>query len=162
MKESSRIPLVFWRAMRRLNQGMLSRYGPKSKIAGRVLVLTTIGRRSGQPRLTPLQYEEVEGIYYVASARGVQADWYCNLVACPKVDVQVGEKCFSTIAIPMTDPIQIADFLEIRLKRHPHFMGVMLQLEGLPLKYTRADLVRFAKRLVIVELHKDTSESLDH
>jgi deazaflavin-dependent oxidoreductase (nitroreductase family) len=162
MKESSRIPLVFWRAMSQLNQGMLSRYGPKSKIASRVLVLTTVGRRSGQPRPTPLQYEEVEGVYYVASARGVQADWYRNLVACPKVDVQVGRKCFSTSAKPMTDPIQIADFLELRLKRHPHFMGVMLQLEGLPRKYTRADLERFAKRLAIVELHKETAETVDH
>jgi len=162
MKESSRIPLVFWRAISRLNQGMLSRYGPKSKIAGKVLVLTTRGRKSGLPRLTPLQYEEVEGIYYVASARGVQADWYRNLMACPKVDVQVGKKYFSTRANPMIDPIQIADFLELRLKRHPHFMGVMLQLEGLPRKYTRADLERFAKRLAIVELHEETAETMDH
>ena len=155
MKRSPRIPVVFWRVINRLNQLMLSHYGPKSKTASRVLVLTTIGRNSGQPRSTPLQFEEVEGVYFVASARGIQSDWYRNLVACPKVDIRVGGKRFSTIAELMTDPIQIADFLELRMKRHPHFMGIMLRLEGLPRKYSRTDLEKFAKRLAIVALHQD-------
>jgi deazaflavin-dependent oxidoreductase (nitroreductase family) len=155
MKEMPRIPVFFWQAMSRFNRGMISRYGSKSKAAGRVLIMTTIGRRSGQPRLTPLQYEEVNEVYYVASARGVQADWYRNLIANPKVDVQVGDKYFSIIAKLMTDPVEIADFLEIRLKRHPHFMAVMLRLEGLPRNYTRLDLEKFSNRLAIVALHQD-------
>jgi len=158
MKESSKFPLVFWRMMSRLNRWMLSRYGSKSKAASRVLVLTTIGRKSGQPRSTPLQFEQVQGIYYVASARGVKADWYRNLMVCPKVEVQVGAMRFSTLAELMTDPDQIADYLALRLKRHPHFMGVMLRLEGLPRKFTRTDLERFSERLAIVVLHQDTLE----
>jgi len=155
MKRSPRIPVVFWRVIRQLNKLMLSRYGPRSKASSRVLILTTIGRNSGQPRSIPLQFEEVEGVYYVASARGIQSDWYRNLVACSKVDVQVGGKRFSTLVELMTDPMQIADFLELRMKRHPHFMGIMLRLEGLPRKYSRTDLEKFAKRLAIVALHQD-------
>ena len=155
MKDSSRIPLVFWRIISRLNWRLVSRYGPKSRASKQVLVLTTIGRRSGQPRLTPLQFEEVEGVYYVASARGVEADWYRNLVVCPKVDVQVGDKRFSTLAELMTNPLQIADFLELRLKRHPHFMGIMFRLEGLPIKYSRANLETLAERLAIVALRQE-------
>ena len=158
MKDSPRFPLLFWRVMSRLNRWMLSRYGPKSKVAGKVLVLTTIGRKSGKSRSTPLQFEQVEGVYYVASARGVKADWYRNLVACPKVDVQIGDVRFSTLAELMNDPGPIADFLELRLKRHPHFMGVMLRLEGVPRKYTRDELEKFSKRLAIVTLRKDTQE----
>ena len=161
MKESPRIPPIIWRVMRLLNTGMLSRYGPKSKVAGRVLVLTTVGRKSGQPRLTPLQYEELDGIYYVASARGDGADWYRNLMACPRVEVQVGGKHFSSTAEPMTEPDQIADFLQLRLERHPHFMGTMLRLEGLPAKYTRADLEKFAERLAIVKLQPDNPQTAD-
>ena len=160
MKNSPRIPLVIWRVMSRLNRRMLSRYGPQSKIASRVLVLTTIGRRSGRSRLTPLQYEEIEGIYYVASARGTQADWYQNLSKNPKVEVQVGDTCFSTIAKPMTDPGQIADFLEIRLKRHPHFMGAMLRIEGLPRSYSRSDLEKLSGRLAIVVLQPPKTEPI--
>ena len=154
MKRSPRIPVVFWRVINPLNKLMLSRYGPGSKAASRVLILTTIGRNSGQPRSIPLQFEEVEGVYYVASARGIQSDWYRNLVACSKVDVQVGGNRFSTLAELMTDPNQIADFLDLRMKRHPHFMGIMLRLEGLPRKYSRTDLEKFAKRLAIVALHQ--------
>jgi deazaflavin-dependent oxidoreductase (nitroreductase family) len=139
---------------------MLSRYGPKSKAASRVLVLTTIGRKSGQPRSTPLQFEEVDGIYYVASARGEKADWYRNLVACPQVNVLIGDKRFSTIARPITHPGQIADFLTLRLIRHPLFMGVMLRLEGLPTRYSRRDLEKFAERLAVVSLPQESNKAL--
>ena len=158
MKSSPRIPAAVWRVTNRLNKLMLSTYGPKSKAAGRVLVLTTVGRSSGLPRSTPLQFEEVEGVYYVASARGIQSDWYRNLVVCPKVDVWVGGKRFSTIAELLTDPQQIADFLELRLKRHPHFMGIMLHLEGLPPHYSRTDLEVFATRLAIVVLKQGPAQ----
>ncbi|OGO64426.1 MAG: hypothetical protein A2030_00575 [Chloroflexi bacterium RBG_19FT_COMBO_50_10] len=155
MKDSPRFPLVFWRLLSLLNRRLVSRYGPKSKASRQVLVLTTIGRKSGRPRSTPLQFEEAEGVYYGASARGVTADWYRNLVTCPRVDVLVGDKRFTTLAELMTDPVQIADFLELRLKRHPRFMGIMLRLEGLPRKYSRADLEKFAERLAIVALRQD-------
>jgi len=158
MKDSPRIPLVFWRLIKNLNKRMLSSYGPKSRAAKRVLVLTTIGRKSGQLRSTPLQFEEIEGTYYIASARGVQADWYRNLIVCPKVDVRIGGRRFSTIAVPMTDVGQVADFLELRLKRHPHFMSAMLRLEGLPRRPARADLEKFAERLAIVMLPQASGE----
>lgn len=158
MKNPPRFPLVFWRLIRRLNRRMLSNYGPNSKAASRVLVLTTLGRKSGKPRSTPLQFEEVEGVYYVTSARGVQADWFRNLVACPQVEVRIGSKHFSTHGEQITDPGQIADFLEQRIQKHPHFMSVMLYLEGLPRKYTRIDLEKFAQRLAIVALRQDSSQ----
>jgi deazaflavin-dependent oxidoreductase (nitroreductase family) len=140
--------------MSRLNRGMMSRYGGISKAGSRLLVLKTIGWKTGQLRSTPLQYEELDGVYYVASARGTQADWYRNLIACPNVEVMVREKSFSTIAQPMTNSTEIANFLELRLRRHPLFMGVMLRLEGLPRKYSRSDLENFSKRLAIVILEQ--------
>jgi deazaflavin-dependent oxidoreductase (nitroreductase family) len=155
MKDTPRFPLVFWKLLRHLNGRLISSYGLKSKASKQVLVLTTLGRKSRQLRSTPLQFEEVEGVYYVASARGVQADWYRNLLACPQVNVRVGDRQFSTLAKPMTSPGQIADFLELRLKMHPRFMGIMLKLEGLPRNYTRKDLEKFAERLAIVVLQPE-------
>lgn len=142
-----------------LNRVMLSRYGSNSKAASRVLILTTTGRRSGHPRPTPLQYEEVDGVYYVGSARGTQADWYRNLKANPDVEVRVGSSHFSTVAELITNPVQIADFLEIRLRRHPHFMSVMLWIEGLPRKHTRSDLEKFSERLAIVALQQPNPQA---
>jgi deazaflavin-dependent oxidoreductase (nitroreductase family) len=155
MKDSHGFPLVFWRVISRLNRRLVSGYGPKSKASKRVLVLTTIGRKSGQPRSTPLQFEEVDGIFYVASARGSKADWYRNLIVNPQVEVRVKDKNFQTRAELIAEPGKIADFLELRLKRHPHFMGVLLCMEGLPSKFSRTDLVEFAERLAIVALPQD-------
>jgi deazaflavin-dependent oxidoreductase (nitroreductase family) len=157
MKASPRFPLFFWRVIGLLNRRLVSSYGPKSKASNQVLVLTTVGRKSGQLRSTPLQFEEVKGIYYVASARGTKADWYRNLLANPLVGVRVKEQHFNTCAEPITQQEKIADFLELRLKMHPRFMGIMLRLEGLPAKHSRTDLEKFAERLAIVALPLDGS-----
>ncbi|HUS79158.1 MAG TPA: nitroreductase/quinone reductase family protein [Patescibacteria group bacterium] len=37
-----------------------------------VLLLTTTGHKTGLPRVTHLQYEEVDGAYYVGSMRGTR------------------------------------------------------------------------------------------
>jgi deazaflavin-dependent oxidoreductase (nitroreductase family) len=153
-KVKERFPPFIWRIMRQLSRLMMRTYGAKSPAARFVLLLTTTGRKSGLPRTTPLQFEESEGMYYVASARGVQADWYRNLLKEPQVLVQVKDRRFSARAMPITDPERIADFLQLRLERRPRFMGVMMRLEGLPFKYGRPDLVEVAHRLAAVALHQ--------
>jgi deazaflavin-dependent oxidoreductase (nitroreductase family) len=152
-----RFPLVFWRVLSRLNSRLVSGYGPKNRASKRVLVITTIGRKSSQLRSTPLQFEEVDGVYYVASARGPHADWYRNIIANPQVEVRVNDQNFQTSAELISEPWKIADFLDLRLKKHPLFMGILLRLEGLPRKYSRTDLEEFAKRLAIVALPQNSS-----
>ena len=158
---SPRFPLVFWQIIRHLNKHLVSSYGPKSRASRQVLVLTTIGRKSGQSRSTPLQFEEVDGVYYVASARGKTADWYRNIIVNPQVEVRVRELNFHTSAELITDPSKIADFLDLRMVRHPRFMRIMLRLEGLPRKYSRGDLEKFAGRLALVALHQAHTEVSD-
>jgi deazaflavin-dependent oxidoreductase (nitroreductase family) len=71
----------------------------RGKLGGRfeganVLLLHTTGAKSGMERVNPLAYLEVEGHLYVfASKAGAHShpDWYYNLVASPKVTVEVGE-----------------------------------------------------------------------
>jgi deazaflavin-dependent oxidoreductase (nitroreductase family) len=57
------------------------------------LILTTKGRRSGQPRPTPLIYGTHDGAYLVVASKGGSDEppaWYRNLSDDPDVDVQVG------------------------------------------------------------------------
>jgi deazaflavin-dependent oxidoreductase (nitroreductase family) len=138
--------------MRRLNPRIAHNYQKGFGPTRVVMLLTTIGRKSGLPRVTPLQYEEIDGAYYLGSARGAHADWFRNSQACPRVSIQIGQRTFQGIAEPVTDPVRIADFLALRLKRRPIFIGLVMRLEGLPLRYTRSDLERFAaqKKMVIV------------
>ncbi len=60
---------------------------------GRYLVLHTTGRRSGQPRQTPLSYtKDGDAFVVIASDGGAphHPDWYLNLEADPEVEVAVG------------------------------------------------------------------------
>lgn len=117
-----------------------------------ILLLTTTGRKSGKSRVTPLQYEEINGDIYIASGRGTKADWYRNIVANPNVSIRVKSRQFKGTADPTTDPKRIADFLEIRTQRRPRMMGILLQREGVSQNPTRIELEAFAanKAMVII------------
>ncbi len=128
----------------------LYRSGLASALGRMILLLTTTGRRTGLPRLTALQYEELNGSYYVGSARGAKADWFRNVVANPRVKVQLGSRAFEGVAEAVTDPCRIAEFLELRLRRHPRMIGAILHAEGLPAPPTRADLEAYAQRSAMV------------
>jgi deazaflavin-dependent oxidoreductase (nitroreductase family) len=114
-----------------------------------VLLLTTTGRKSGLPRTTALQYEEVDGAIYLGSSKGTHADWFKNLMADPCVTVRVKSRQFSGKAEAVTDPVRVADFLELRLRRHPRMIGAMLKAEGLAAKPDRAELETYAGKLAL-------------
>ena len=120
-----------------------------------VLLLTTTGRKSGLPRVTPLQFEAVDGLIYVASARGQEADWFRNIVVDPRVHVQTQERQFDGFAEPITDPSRIAGFLETRLHRHPVMLRLLLLLEGLPWNPDHARLERFAQGKALVMIRPE-------
>lgn len=56
-----------------------------SPVIGYFATLTTIGRCSGLPRQTPLNYAILDGRIYLLSGFGVHADWYRNLIVNPRV-----------------------------------------------------------------------------
>jgi len=65
------------------------------------LLLTTTGRKSGEPRLLPLIYGKDGDRYLVVASKGGAPDhpaWYKNLVARPDVEVQVGADKFQARA----------------------------------------------------------------
>ncbi|WP_328475190.1 nitroreductase family deazaflavin-dependent oxidoreductase [Actinoplanes sp. NBC_00393] len=65
------------------------------------LLLTTRGRRSGKSRRTALVYVR-DGDRYVVAASNAGADrhpfWYLNLLADPRVAVQIGAETFAATA----------------------------------------------------------------
>jgi deazaflavin-dependent oxidoreductase (nitroreductase family) len=121
-----------------------------------VLLLTTTGRKSGKLRVTPLQYEEIDGAYCLGAARGLQADWVRNIQANPKVEVRVKARHFRGTAEIITDLAQIADFLEVRLKRHPQMIGLMMErAHHLSKRPSRAQLEELAKTEALVIVHPE-------
>jgi deazaflavin-dependent oxidoreductase (nitroreductase family) len=120
-----------------------------------VLLLTTTGRKTGLPRVTPLQYEQDGETFCLGSSRGTRADWVRNILVNPRVQVRVKSRRFAGCAEVVTDPARVADFLELRLRNHPRIVGRILQAEGLPASPTRADLEAYAARLALVVIRPE-------
>ena len=146
-------PPAMWRGMRRLN-GRVARLVASGRGPRRtVVLLTTTGRRTGRPRVAPLQFERVDGTYIVASARGEQADWFRNAVADPHVTLQVRDRALRGLARPVLDPGEIADVLELRRRRRPVMIRLIMMAEGVSPWASRARLERFAagKAMLVIE-----------
>jgi hypothetical protein len=107
--------------------------------------------------VTPLQYEEIDGIIYVGSARGEKSDWYRNILADPRVEVRVKSSRLVGKAEAITDVERVVDFLEIRLERSPRMMGNLFRIVGLPREPTRAQLERYAanRTLIMIRPQED-------
>jgi deazaflavin-dependent oxidoreductase (nitroreductase family) len=118
-----------------------------------ILLLTTTGRKSGRKRVTPLQYERIGCDYYVGAARGMKADWVRNIQSDPQVEVHVGARRFHGIAEVINDPSRFADFLEVRLARHPRMIGLIMEkAHGLSKRPNRAQLEILGTSEVLVIL----------
>jgi deazaflavin-dependent oxidoreductase (nitroreductase family) len=66
-----------------------------------MLLLTTTGAKSGEPRLVPLVYLPDDGKYVVIASKGgapTNPDWYHNLIANPNATVDLGTEAFEVQA----------------------------------------------------------------
>ena len=78
----------------RTHEGKVKGWGP-------LILLTTKGAKTGQPRIAPLmQVTDGDRLLAVASKGGhpKHPDWYLNLLANPEVTVEVGSEKFTTTA----------------------------------------------------------------
>jgi len=150
-------PMSFdWTKMKNIQKihRVLYAIGLGSLIGRIILLLTTTGRRSGKKRVTPLQYELIGSDYYVGAARGMKADWVRNIQSDPHVEVRVGAKHFSANAEIVNDPSRLADFVEVRLERHPRMIGFIMQkAHGLPKRPSREQLEKLAEKEALVIVH---------
>jgi deazaflavin-dependent oxidoreductase (nitroreductase family) len=66
-----------------------------------ILLLETIGRKTGQPRTIPIAYFFHEGKYMIVASnwgKDTNADWYLNLLKNPQATLQVNGKTISATA----------------------------------------------------------------
>jgi deazaflavin-dependent oxidoreductase (nitroreductase family) len=73
----------------------------------RLVLLTTTGRKSGRPRTTPMMFHrDGDRLLVIASNVGAprHPEWYLNLVADPRVTVEMGEERYPAVARSITGP----------------------------------------------------------
>ncbi len=102
--------------------------GNEGKVGGQfegapLLLLTTIGRRSGASRTNPMMYlDDTDRLLVFASKGGAPTDpdWYRNLVAQPEVTVEVGTETFPARAVVVEGEERDRIFAE-QARRYPGF-----------------------------------------
>jgi deazaflavin-dependent oxidoreductase (nitroreductase family) len=111
------------------NQGIIAEFRAKGgkvggSFAGRpLLLLTTVGAKSGQERVNPLAYTtDGERLVIMASKGGAPSnpDWYHNLVANPLVTVELGGERFRARAT-VTEGAERARLFEQMALQMPGF-----------------------------------------
>jgi deazaflavin-dependent oxidoreductase (nitroreductase family) len=73
---------------------------------GQILILTTKGAKSGEPREQPLAYSQDDGLHVVVASKGgapTHPAWYHNLVKHPIVTVEVEGETFKAKANVVED-----------------------------------------------------------
>jgi deazaflavin-dependent oxidoreductase (nitroreductase family) len=72
-----------------------------------LLLLHTVGAKSGLPRLNPAAYTEDRDRLVIIASRGgadTHPDWYYNLVANPNVTIEVGTEKYDAVATVEEEP----------------------------------------------------------
>ena len=116
-----------------LNQGVIAEYRANDGVCSGLfegnpmILLTTVGARSGQRRTSPLTYtttpaSDGDGIVVIASRAGddVHPAWYHNLVANPEVEVELEADRFTAVARVASEPERTRLFDE-RIAVMPRF-----------------------------------------
>ena len=96
----------------RANEGKIGGY-----FAGQnMLLLTTVGATTGEPRLTTIIYVEDEGRIFIVGSKGgapSHPDWFHNLLEQPEVTVEIGSEKYQARARILTEPERTEQFARL-------------------------------------------------
>lgn len=99
---------------------------------GQVAILTVAGRKSGQPRKTPLLYiEDGDRVVMAASKGGMSTApvWYHNVKANPEVQIQIGARKRTMIAREASPPEEAQLWPKLEAM-YPEFADYRARCEG--------------------------------
>lgn len=109
------------------------RLGLQKPIAGRILILGTVGRKTRKPRQTALgyHYEPATDTYLVMTGWGGCSDWYQNVLGWPQVGLWVGSRRMQAMAYPLSVEENIAEVKKV-IALDPNAAHMFSELECIP------------------------------
>lgn len=90
-----------------------------------ILLLETIGRKTGQPRVIPIAYFLHEGRYLIVASnwgKDHEADWYLNLLKTPRAKLTVHGKTLPVEAHPAQGD-EYARLWAFATQKHPPYLN---------------------------------------
>jgi deazaflavin-dependent oxidoreductase (nitroreductase family) len=121
----------------------------------RILLLTHIGRVSGQTRMAVLEvvyYHKESNTHYVASGFGEKSQWYQNILKTPDVTIQVGSKQISALAkrLPVDEAEKI---FELYQTKHPNAIKNLSKLVGYEIGDSEDEMRAFRHSIPIIAFY---------
>jgi len=89
-----------------------------------ILLLHSVGRKSGQPRVTPIAYFHYEGRYLVVESnwgKDQHAAWYYNLKAQPQTRIEVDGQTIQ-VQVGFAEGEEYVRLWEYVTKKHPPYL----------------------------------------
>jgi deazaflavin-dependent oxidoreductase (nitroreductase family) len=124
-------------------------------LGDRFLMLTHIGRASGQPRQSVLEvigHDAATKTYIIASGWGERADWLRNIQKNPRVLVNVGRARFEALAERMDQDAATGAARDYALHHPAAFRALASRMSGQALTGTDADYRALARAVPFVTL----------
>ncbi len=117
-----------------------------------IMVLTTQGRKSGQPRHVPVEFRQHGSKVYVLSLRGKNPQWYNNLLANPAATLRIGGRVLNARAEPVENPAEALSALHLFRRRLPRVYNELMAQEHPGETITPRTLPAIAPRLTMMRL----------
>ncbi len=149
---------------KRLNKGFMVplyrlRVLPLFGIGWIILMITTIGRKTGKKRYTPLEFHRINDVIHIAAGMGEKSDWVKNIRANPdKVKFQVGFRSFHA-EIEIIDSIpEKVKYIEWMVTNIPLEAKTGFGWDSKTDKIENSDFTPLAEFLTVIRLHKLVSD----
>jgi deazaflavin-dependent oxidoreductase (nitroreductase family) len=145
--------------LRRLNKIVVPLYRlrilPLFGVGWIILMITTIGCRTGKTRRIPLEFHRIDGVIHIAAARGEKTDWVRNIRANPKkVNVQVGFRNFRPRVEIVENLSEKVKFIEWMIKNIPKEAEMGFGWNSKEDDLENADVTPLAEFMTIIRLQK--------
>ena len=133
--------------------------GFENLVSARILLLHTVGRRSGKDRVTPLEYlhDEDTDTFYLMAGWGGRTDWIRNIKADPSVRIQVGRRELARSA-RLLDPGEGGVVMRRWIDRTPMVASILEKDTGIRYDGTLDSATELARHYAIVALPVPTSD----
>jgi deazaflavin-dependent oxidoreductase (nitroreductase family) len=118
----------------------------------RFLLLTHIGRVSGEPRQAVLEvvhYDAESDTHYVASGFGEKSQWYRNLMKTPDVTIQIGNQK-TPVTAERLSPEEAERILRIYRQEHPRALKELSKILGYELDGTEENFRAFTHAVPVI------------
>jgi len=120
----------------------------------RILMLTTIGHKTGKTRRTPVEYFKIDGVIHIVAGYGKNAHWFQNIASNPeKVTVQVGFRSYVP-RIEILEGDRLVEFFKWMVRKNPKYSSYGFGWDPKIDDPDTADFTFISKAMRVIILHK--------